>query len=238
MAGAMLQKTDCTAGADMKKSVIHRCPWVDLTKPDYVAYHDVEWGVPVHDDRRLFEFLILEGAQAGLSWYTVLRKRDNYRSAFDHFDPAKVARYDERKVRELLGNAGIIRNKAKIGAAINNARKFLEIQDTFGSFDAYSWKFVEGTPIVHAFKRLRDYPATSRESDAMSKDLRQRGFTFVGSTVCYAHMQATGMVNDHTMTCVRRQEIIKGYSPQSSQRMAGRTGKKRKIMAITSTRKP
>ena len=191
-----------------KKPDIRRCPWVDLSKPDYVEYHDKEWGVPVHDDQLLFEFLTLEGAQAGLSWYTVLRKRDNYRIAFDHFDPHKVARYGERKVQELLGNAGIIRNKAKILAAINNARKFLEIQETFGSFDAYMWEFVDGKPIVHTLKQLKDYPATSRESDAMSKDLRQRGFTFVGSTVCYAHMQATGMVNDHTMTCARRKEII------------------------------
>lgn len=205
-----------------KKPDICRCPWVDLGKPDYVAYHDTEWGVPVHDDRRLFEFLVLEGAQAGLSWYTVLRKRDHYRLAFDHFDPEKVARYDERKVQELLGNAGIIRNKAKILAAINNARRFLEIQETFGSFDAYLWKFVDGKPIVHAFKRLSDYPATSRESDAMSKDLRQRGFQFVGSTVCYAHMQATGMVNDHTVTCARRQEILKAYSAPSSQRTQSR----------------
>ncbi len=201
-----------------KKREIRRCPWVDLSKPDYVAYHDTEWGEPVHDDQRLFEFLILEGAQAGLSWYTVLRKRDNYRIAFDHFDPAKVARYGERKVQQLLGNAGIIRNKAKILAAINNAKKFLEIQETFGSFDAYSWKFVDGRPIVHVLRQVKDYPATSRESDVMSHDLRQRGFTFVGSTVCYAHMQATGMVNDHTITCVRRQEIIKGYSAQSSSR--------------------
>lgn len=201
-----------------KSPEIRRCPWVDLSKPDYVAYHDLEWGVPVHDDRLLFEFLTLEGAQAGLSWYTVLRKRDNYRIAFDHFDPEKVARYGERKVQQLLGNAGIIRNRAKILAAINNARKFLDIQETFGSFDAYIWKFVDGKPIVHALKQVKDYPATTQESDAMSKDLRQRGFTFVGSTVCYAHMQATGMVNDHTMTCVRRKEIIKEYVIRSSQR--------------------
>lgn len=194
-----------------KKPDIRRCPWVDIIKPDYVDYHDQEWGVPVHDDRRLFEFLILEGAQAGLSWYTVLRKRDNYRIAFDHFDPEKVAGYGERKVQELLANPGIIRNKAKILAAINNARRFLTIQEAFGSFDAYIWRFVDGKPLVHALKQLRDYPATSRESDAMSKDLRQRSFQFVGSTVCYAHMQATGMVNDHTMTCTRRQEILKGY---------------------------
>ena len=205
-----------------KKTDVRRCPWVDLSKPDYVEYHDTEWGVPVHDDRLLFEFLTLEGAQAGLSWYTVLRKRDNYRIAFDHFDPEKVARYGERKVQELLGNAGIIRNRAKILAAINNARKFLEIQETFGTFDAYIWKFVDGKPIVHVLRQVKDYRATSRESDAMSKDLRRQGFTFVGSTVCYAHMQATGMVNDHTITCFRRQEIIKGYSARSSQRTKSR----------------
>ena len=205
-----------------KKTDVRRCPWVDMSKPDYVEYHDTEWGVPVHDDRLLFEFLTLEGAQAGLSWYTVLRKRDNYRIAFDHFDPEKVARYGERKVQELLGNAGIIRNRAKILAAINNARKFLEIQETFGTFDAYIWKFVDGKPIVHVLRQVKDYRATSRESDAMSKDLRRQGFTFVGSTVCYAHMQATGMVNDHTITCVRRQEIIKGYSARSSQRTKSR----------------
>ena len=200
---------------------IRRCPWVDLSKPDYVAYHDTEWGVPVHDDRLLFEFLTLEGAQAGLSWYTVLRKRENYRLAFDRFNPEKVAKYGDRKVQELLGNAGIIRNKAKILAAINNARRFLEIQKTFGSFDAYIWQFVDGKPIVNQIRQVKDYPATSRESDAMSKDLRQRGFQFVGSTVCYAHMQATGMVNDHTMTCARRKEIIDGYiTPSSRDRKA------------------
>lgn len=195
-----------------KKSDIRRCPWVDLGKPDYIDYHDNEWGVPVHDDQRLFEFLTLEAAQAGLSWYTVLRKRENYRSAFDHFDPERVARYDEHKVQELLGNSGIIRNRAKILAAINNAQRFLKIRETLESFDAYVWRFVDGKPIVNALKGLGDYPATSRESDAMSKDLRQRGFTFVGSTICYAHMQATGMVNDHTIGCARRQEILNGYS--------------------------
>lgn len=188
-----------------------RCPWVDLSKPDYVAYHDVEWGVPVHDDRLLFEFLILEGAQAGLSWYTVLRKRQNYREAFDGFDPDKVARYDERKVAALLDNAGIIRNRAKIEAATRNARCFLAVQETFGSFAAYLWRFVDGRPIVHELRTLADYPATSPESDAMSRDLRRRGFKFVGSTICYAHMQATGMVNDHTVDCFRRQELLAGY---------------------------
>lgn len=189
---------------------------MDLSKPDYVAYHDTEWGVPVHDDLRLFEFLILEGAQAGLSWYTVLRKRDNYRIAFDRFDPEKVAEYGERKVQELLANPGIIRNKAKILASINNARSFLKVQEAFGSFAAYIWRFVDGKPIVHQLRTLGDYPATSPESDAMSKDLRQRGFQFVGSTICYAHMQATGMVNDHTITCTRRQEILKGYGTSSA----------------------
>jgi DNA-3-methyladenine glycosylase I len=194
-----------------EKRAIIRCPWVDLKKPDYVEYHDKEWGVPVHDDRLLFEFLILEGAQAGLSWYTVLRKRENYRIAFDHFDPEKVAGYDEPKVQELLANPGIIRNQAKIRGAINNARRFLEIQNEFGSFDAYMWRFVGGRPIVSEIRDLKDYRATTPESDALSKDLRQRGFKFVGSTVCYAHMQAVGMVNDHTMACFRRQEIIEGY---------------------------
>jgi DNA-3-methyladenine glycosylase I len=204
-----------------KKPDIRRCHWVDLSKPDYIEYHDTEWGVPLHDDRRLFEFLTLEAAQAGLSWYTVLRKRENYRLAFDHFDPVKVAAYDERKIQELLLNPGIIRNKAKIAAAINNARRFLEIQERFGSFDVYIWKFVDGRPIVNELAQLGNYPTTSRESDAMSKDLRQRGFTFVGSTICYAHMQATGMVNDHTIACARRQEILKSYAGTSLKRRKG-----------------
>jgi DNA-3-methyladenine glycosylase I len=193
----------------MQKQVSRcRCPWVDLTKADYVDYHDREWAVPVHDDRRLFEFLILEAAQAGLSWYTVLRKREQYRLAFAHFDPAKVARYDAQQVTSLLGNPGIIRNRQKILAAIHNARRFLEVQEAFGSFATYMWRFVDGQPMVHAIRTLSHYPATSAESDAMSQDLRQRGFKFVGSTICYAHMQATGMVNDHTVDCFRRQEII------------------------------
>lgn len=188
-----------------------RCPWVDLHKSDYVAYHDEEWGVPVHDDRLMFEFLILEGAQAGLSWYTVLRKRQNYRIAFDNFDPAQVARYDERKIAELLSNPGLIRNRAKIEAALFNARCVLAVQESFGSFAGYLWRFVDGRPIVHELRTASDYPATSPESDAMSRDLRQRGFKFVGSTICYAHMQATGMVNDHTLDCFRRQQILRGY---------------------------
>jgi DNA-3-methyladenine glycosylase I len=194
-----------------KKSAVCRCPWVDLEKPDYVAYHDEEWGVPVYDDRLLFEFLTLEAAQAGLSWYTVLRKRENYRVAFSGFDPAKVARFDERKIQALIANPGIIRNKAKINAAVNNARQFLKVQGQFGSFHAYIWQFVDGKPIVNTLRGLKDYVATSRESDAMSKDLKQRGFKFVGSTICYAHMQATGMVNDHVIGCFRQREIVRGY---------------------------
>ena len=189
-----------------------RCPWVDLTKSDYIDYHDREWGVPIHDDRRLFELLVLEAAQAGLSWYTVLRKREHYRRAFDHFEPAKVARYDEQRVRELLGNPGIIRNRHKIRAAIHNAQKFLEIQEAFGSFATYIWRFVDGQPVVHDLRAVGDYPALSPESEAMSKDLRQRGFQFVGATICYAYMQATGLVNDHSVECFRRQEILAAYT--------------------------
>jgi DNA-3-methyladenine glycosylase I len=186
-----------------------RCPWVDLTKPDYVEYHDHEWGVPVHDDQVMFEFLTLEAAQAGLSWYTVLRKREAYRAAFAGFDPEKVARYGKHQVGALLKNTGIIRNKAKILAAIHNARKFIEVREEFGSFDHYIWRFVGGRPIAHRLKSLKDYPATTPESDALSKDLKQRGFKFVGSTICYAHMQATGMVNDHVARCFRRREILR-----------------------------
>ena len=189
-----------------------RCPWVDLAKPDYVEYHDREWGVPVHDDRTIFEFFILEGAQAGLSWYTVLRKREAYRKAFSKFAPEKVARYGKRQIDALLKNDGIIRNRAKVLAAINNAKEFLQVQKEFGSFDAYIWRFVGGKPVIHRLRTLKDYPATSPESDALSKDLKRRGFKFVGSTICYAHMQATGMVNDHVAGCFRRQPIIAGYS--------------------------
>jgi DNA-3-methyladenine glycosylase I len=188
-----------------------RCPWVDLTKADYVAYHDREWGVPVHDERTIFGFLILEGAQAGLSWYTVLRKRAAYKRAFADFDPEKVARYGKRQLDRLMQNDGIIRNQQKLAAAITNAKHFLAVQQEFGSFDSYIWRFVDGKPFVNMLRALKDYPATSRESDALSKDLKQRGFKFVGSTICYAHMQATGMVNDHVLTCSRRQEIIDAY---------------------------
>ena len=188
-----------------------RCPWVDLGKPEYIDYHDREWGVPVHDDPLMFEFFILEGAQAGLSWYTVLRKRESYRVAFDNFDPEKVATYDEDRVAQLLGNPGIIRNRLKIRAAVNNAQLFLEVQEEFGSFDAYIWQFVDGKPVVNEFREMSEVPATTPVSDRMSKDLRGRGFKFVGSTICYALMQATGMVNDHSVTCFRRQEIIDLY---------------------------
>ena len=189
----------------------NRCPWVDLTKRDYVAYHDREWGVPVHDDHTIFEFLILEGAQAGLSWYTVLRKRAAYKRAFANFDPEKVARYGKRQFDRLMQDVGIIRNQQKIAAAIINAKRFLAVQEEFGTFDSYIWRFVEDKPIVNTLRALKDYPAKSRESDTLSRDLKQRGFKFVGSTICYAHMQATGMVNDHVLTCLRRQEIIDGY---------------------------
>ena len=190
---------------------IQRCPWADPDKPDYLAYHDEEWGVPVHEDRRIFEFLLLEAAQAGLSWYTILRKRENFRRAFAGFDPEKVARFGAAEVETLLQDAGIIRNRAKIEAAIGNARRFLEVQQEFGSFDAYIWRFVEGRPIVNRPRSIAEVPATSPESEALSRDLKQRGFRFVGPTVCYAHMQATGMVNDHLLDCFRREEVLRLY---------------------------
>jgi DNA-3-methyladenine glycosylase I len=186
---------------------LKRCPWVDLSKPDYVAYHDEEWGVPVHDDRRLFEFLTLEAAQAGLSWYTILRKRANYRKAFADFDADKVARFTPAKIEKLLLDPGIVRNRLKVEAAVNNARQFLKVQAEFGSFDAYIWRFIEDKPIVNRLRTMKDYPARTPVSDAISKDLKQRGFRFVGSTIIYAHMQATGMVNDHALDCFRRQEL-------------------------------
>ena len=185
-----------------------RCAWSG-SDPPYVAYHDEEWGVPVHDDRLLFEFLVLEGAQAGLSWSTILRKRDAYRRAFDRFDPRRVARYDERKVLALLADAGIVRNRAKIQSAIKNAKAFLDVQAEFGSFDAYQWRFVDGRPIQNRRRAVGDIPARTPESDSMSKDLKSRGFSFVGSTIVYAHMQAVGMVNDHVVECFRHREIAK-----------------------------
>jgi DNA-3-methyladenine glycosylase I len=185
---------------------IQRCAW-STSNPLYIAYHDQEWGVPVHDDRLLFEFLILEGAQAGLSWITILRKRENYRQAFDRFDPQKIARYGDEKIAELLNNAGIIRNRAKINAAIGNARAFLTVQEEFGSFDAYIWRFVGGKPIDNAWTEMSQIPAKSAEAEALSKDLKRRGFKFIGPTICYAHMQATGMVNDHTVDCFRYEQV-------------------------------
>jgi DNA-3-methyladenine glycosylase I len=184
-----------------------RCAWVP-DDPLYIAYHDLEWGVPVHDDRRIFEFLTLESAQAGLSWITVLRKRENYRTAFDNFDPEKVSRYDSIRLQSLLANPGIIRNRLKITAAINNAQSFLKVQEEFGSFDSYIWRFVGGKPKINTWKTIAEIPAHIAESDALSKDLKVRGFKFVGSTVVYAHMQATGMVNDHTVDCFRYRELI------------------------------
>lgn len=188
-----------------------RCPWVDLTKPDYVAYHDEEWGVPVFDDRRLFEFLTLESAQAGLSWYTILRRRENYRRAFADFDPEAVAKFDDQKIDALCSDVGLIRNRKKIAAAVSNAKRFLEVREEFGSFSAYIWRFVGGKPIVNAWKTVADYPATSPESIELSRDLKKRGFGFVGPTICYAHMQATGMFNDHSLSCFRRDEILESY---------------------------
>ncbi len=179
-----------------------RCPWPG-SDPLYLDYHDREWGVPLHDDRRLFEMLVLEGAQAGLSWITVLRKREAYRQAFDAFDPARVARFRPARVERLLRDPGIIRNRQKVESAVNNARRFLEVVEAFGSFDAYVWRFVDGRPVVNAWASPAEVPPRTPHADAMSRDLRARGFRFVGPTICYAHMQATGMVNDHLVSCFR-----------------------------------
>jgi len=183
-----------------------RCAWAG-TDPIYQAYHDEEWGVPVHDDRHLFEFLTLEGAQAGLSWITILRKRESYRAAFAGFDPEIVARFDEARVAELLGNPGIVRNRLKVASTITNAHAFLKVQEEFGSFDAYLWRFVGGVPIRNSWQSIKDVPASTPVSDLLSRDLKKRGFRFVGTTICYAHMQATGMVNDHTVDCFRWHEL-------------------------------
>jgi DNA-3-methyladenine glycosylase I len=183
-----------------------RCEWGQAA-PRYMAYHDDEWGVPVHDDHRLFEMLILEGAQAGLNWRTILDKRQNYRVAFDNFDPALVAAYDEAKIAALLANPGIVRNRLKVRAAVRNAKVFLAIQQEFGSFDAYVWRFVGGQPRKNARQSMSELPARTAESDALSKDLQKRGFTFAGSTICYAFMQAVGMVNDHVVGCFRYVEV-------------------------------
>ena len=183
-----------------------RCAWGNSSDL-YIEYHDTEWGVPVHDERKLFEFLILEGAQAGLSWSTILNKRQAYIQAFDNFEPTKVADYNDTKVQALLANSGIVRNRLKIQAAIQNARSFLEVRDQYGRFDTYIWQFVDGKPVQNSWKSLQEIPATTKESDAMSKELKMLGFTFVGSTICYAFMQAVGMVNDHTVDCFRWQEV-------------------------------
>lgn len=187
-----------------------RCPWVDLTKADYVAYHDDEWGVPVHDDATIFEFLTLEAAQAGLSWYTILRKRAAYRAAFADFDAVRVARFTPARIEKMLLDPGIVRNRLKVESAVSNAKHFLAVQKEFGSFDKYIWGFVGGKPIVSRIRTKADYPVRTEISDALSKDLKKRGFRFVGSTIVYAHMQATGMVNDHSMDCFRRKQLLAG----------------------------
>jgi DNA-3-methyladenine glycosylase I len=186
---------------------IERCSWCG-DDPLYVAYHDEEWGVPVYDDRTLFEFLILEGAQAGLSWSTILKKREGYRAAFDGFDPAIVARYDERKTAKLLADPGIVRNRLKVASAVSNAQAFLAVQEEYGSFSNYIWAFVDGTPIQNEWRTLAEIPAKTPLAETISKDLKKRGFRFVGPTIIYAHMQATGMVNDHIISCFRYPEIM------------------------------
>jgi DNA-3-methyladenine glycosylase I len=188
-------------------SPVQRCPWAEAELQH--DYHDTEWGVPSHDDRHLFELLILEGAQAGLSWSTILKKRENYRAAFDGFDATKIARYDARKVKALLADAGIVRNRLKIAATIQNAKSFLAVREEFGSFDAFLWQFVGGKPIQNKWREMKQVPARTAESDAMSKALLKRGFKFVGSTICYAFMQATGMVNDHLITCSRHRQVAR-----------------------------
>jgi DNA-3-methyladenine glycosylase I len=192
-----------TGAETMKK----RCPWVSLKDPVMLAYHDEEWGVPVHDDRKIFEFLVLEGAQAGLSWSTILNKRENFRRAFAGFDPKRVAAFDKKKVEKLLSDPGIIRNRRKVEAAVSNAEAFLEVQDEFGSFDSYIWSFVGGRPIRNKWKSLSQIPVTSPVAQTMSADLVKRGFKFVGPTICYSHMQAAGMVNDHLVDCFRYHEV-------------------------------
>jgi DNA-3-methyladenine glycosylase I len=185
-----------------------RCSW-SINNPLMIAYHDEEWGVPVHEDQKHFEFILLDGFQAGLSWNTIINKRDNFRKAFDEFDYKKIVRYNQKKITKLLNDKGIIRNKLKISASVENAKAFMKVQDEYGSFDSYIWKFTDGRTIHNSHKELKDVPATSKESDSMSKDLRSRGFKFVGSTICYAYMQAAGMVNDHLLSCFRYKEIKK-----------------------------
>ena len=204
-----------------KRDAVTRCEWGG-NDPEMVAYHDTEWGVPVHDDPTHFEFLVLEGAQAGLSWSTILHRRAGYRKAFAGFDIAKVARFTPAKIEKLLGDTGIIRNRAKVESAVRNARAFLAVAEEFGSFDAYVWGFVGGRPIVNSWRRIGQVPPTSPESEALSKDLRRRGFGFVGPTVCYAHLQATGLVNDHVVSCFRYAELTEsGASGRGRRRGAG-----------------
>lgn len=191
--------------------MVKRCEWCG-TDPLYIRYHDEEWGVPVFDDIKLFEMLTLEGAQAGLSWITILRKRENYRHAFDNFDPVKISNFSEKKIQDLMGNPGIVRNRLKINSVVRNSEAFLSIQHEFGDFSSYIWEFVNRKPIVNKFKTLSDLPSKSEISDLMSRDLKKRGFNFVGSTICYAFMQAVGMVNDHTVSCFRYKELLKNQS--------------------------
>ena len=195
----------------MQPNVRCRCPWLDTTKPDYVDYHDNEWGVPLYDDQKLFEFITLESAQAGLSWYTILKKRAGYKQVFENFNVEKVALFTDNDVDRLMLFEGIVRNRLKIAATINNAKRFIEIQQEFGSFSHYQWQFVGGKPLVNNLNKLNDYPAVTEESTSFAKDLKKRGFKFLGPTTVYAHMQACGMVNDHSNDCFRKAEIIKGY---------------------------
>ena len=192
-----------------------RCPWCENDEL-YVTYHDEEWGVPVHEDKKHFEFLILEVSQAGLSWLTVLRKRENYRKVYDNFDPAKIAKYDDKKIDQLMNDPGIIRNLRKIEASVNNAKRFLEIQERFGSFDSYIWSFVNNKPVINSWRSDSEIPSTTELSDMISNDLKKRGFKFIGSTIIYAHMQAIGIVNDHIVNCFRYDQLIKASSPSTS----------------------
>jgi len=196
----------------MKEKKSCRCPWLDANKPLYVAYHDNEWGVPIYDDKKLFEFITLESAQAGLSWYTILKKRENYKNAFADFDVSKVSQFTLDDVERLMLNKGIVRNRLKITATINNAKRFIEIQKEFGSFSYYQWRFVDNKPLVSNFNNIEDYPAITDISTVFAKDLKKRGFKFLGPTTVYAHMQACGMVNDHSNNCFRKNEIINHYT--------------------------
>ncbi len=206
-ASTRVKRKSTSPGAAPPESAIRRCAWPKIELA--VRYHDEEWGVPVHDDRKWFEFIVLDGAQAGLSWDTILKKRENYRAAFDAFDPQKIARYDRRKIERLLADPGIIRNRLKVESAVRNAKAFLALQEESGSFDDYIWRFVDGKPKINRFRTHKQIPATTPTSDTMSKDLKSRGFNFVGSTICYAFMQAAGMVNDHLVVCFRHAEICR-----------------------------